>query len=108
MTNRVPVSADRAELPAHGNVTEERGDVLGQVGPRGIGTPLAVSEWRRLPTKVRRLIRTGPSAAVTRHGERRVDLDHLGPGQGCRAKLRDEGRAEVPVIWSATAYRRPL
>jgi hypothetical protein len=43
-------------------------DVTVEVALRGIGTPLAVSDWRRLPTKVRQALPTAEdlSATVTR------------------------------------------
>ena len=45
-----------------------RDDVTVEVALRGVTTPLAVTEWRRLPAKVRRALPTaeGLSATVTR------------------------------------------
>jgi len=45
-----------------------RDDVTVEVALRGVGTPLAVSEWRRLPTKVRQALPSAEdiSATVTR------------------------------------------
>jgi hypothetical protein len=45
-----------------------RDDVTVEVALRGVTTPLAVTEWRRLPAKVRRALPTAEdlSAAVTR------------------------------------------
>jgi predicted nuclease of restriction endonuclease-like (RecB) superfamily len=42
-----------------------RDDVTVEVALRGIGTPLAVTEWRRLPAKVRRALPTAEDLSAT-------------------------------------------
>lgn len=63
--NRAPVRRPPGGAPGHARATlgillvVGRDDVTVEVALRGIATPLAVSEWRRLPPEVRRAL---PSA----------------------------------------------
>ena len=42
-----------------------RDDVTVEVAMRGVSTPLAVTEWRRLPTKVRRALPSAEDLSAT-------------------------------------------
>jgi hypothetical protein len=43
-----------------------RDDVTVEVAQRGVSTPLAVTEWRRLPAKVRQALPTAEDLTMTR------------------------------------------